>query len=108
MQPAKLKEMRMMSIDRVPQFLQRALERGYTLLEGGLDILSDGEVERMKIYIRVYLFDYLDGNLALRSQASESRVLLSRPRPNKRLPAVPDPRQSSDRVERQVLRRLHH
>lgn len=62
MQPAKHKELRLMNIDRVPQFLQRVLEKGYGLVEGGVDILADGEVERMKIYIRVYLFDFLDSN----------------------------------------------
>ena len=63
MQPARHRELKMMNMDRVPQFLQGLLEKGYALVEAGVDILSDSEVERMKIYIRVYLFDYLDGSL---------------------------------------------
>ena len=62
MQEDTLKRQKMLNIERLHPFLVNILRGKFYLTDEGVDLLMDDEAERMLIYAKVFLFDYVGGS----------------------------------------------
>lgn len=60
MQEDRIRKKRMLSMDRVHGFIVNILAGKFWLTDQSTDLLMDGASESFAIYLKVYLFDYLD------------------------------------------------
>lgn len=63
MQEDSIRRTKMLSIDRVHSFIVNVLAGKFWMTDESTDLLMDGAAESFLIYLRVYLFDYLDRTL---------------------------------------------
>lgn len=60
MQEQTIRKTKMLRIERIHSFLINVLKGRFSVFDGDTDLLVDSEAERFIIYLRVYLWDYLD------------------------------------------------
>lgn len=63
MQEQTIRKTKTLRIERIHSFLINVLKGRFSVFDGDADLLVDSEAERFIIYLRVYLWDYLDSKI---------------------------------------------
>lgn len=76
MQEDSIRQSKMLSIDRVHGFVVNVLAGKFWMTDESADLLMDGAAESFLIYLRVYLFDYLDRRLEFNQFRPEMKMYI--------------------------------
>lgn len=74
-QEDRLKKLKALNIERLHAFLVNILRGRFFLTDEDADLLADDEAERIIIYAKVYIFDYVGGIRPLLSAGTRRRHL---------------------------------